>query len=157
MSRATTMINHPIMEELGLRWKRGGYQHRILYVLATSETGLVVATIRSRTGLIASNHASTRDGINQLREAGLVTVPPNSDLYRITKKGLDLSMEIGAPPTGTVTKVRSAKQKRAELYERPTYDGAELGKTCMRPGAYDAYTLPSLMGGKKVMPTWRNL
>lgn len=31
-----------------------------------------------------------------------------------------------------------------------TYDGKELGRTCVRPGAYDAYELPSLIGGKRI-------
>lgn len=31
-----------------------------------------------------------------------------------------------------------------------TYEGKELGRNCVRPGAYDAYELPSLMGGKRV-------
>jgi hypothetical protein len=29
-----------------------------------------------------------------------------------------------------------------------TYDGKELRRTCLRPGAYDAFELPSLFGGK---------
>lgn len=33
-----------------------------------------------------------------------------------------------------------------------SYDGAELGKTCQRPGAYDAYALPSLYGTRRVLP-----
>lgn len=33
---------------------------------------------------------------------------------------------------------------------RGTYDGRELGRTCVRPGAYDAYELPSLIGSKRV-------
>lgn len=28
-----------------------------------------------------------------------------------------------------------------------TYNGAELGRTCMRDGAYDAFDLPSLRNG----------
>ncbi len=31
---------------------------------------------------------------------------------------------------------------------RETYGGAELGKTCLRPGAYDAYSLPSVFGNQ---------
>lgn len=31
-----------------------------------------------------------------------------------------------------------------------TYDGRELGRTCVRPGAYDAYQLPSMFAGKRV-------
>lgn len=32
------------------------------------------------------------------------------------------------------------------------YQGKELGKTCTRAGAYDAYAIPSLIGNKRVMP-----
>ena len=32
------------------------------------------------------------------------------------------------------------------------YQGKELGKTCNRAGAYDAYAIPSLIGNKRVMP-----
>lgn len=30
-----------------------------------------------------------------------------------------------------------------------TYDGKELTRTCLRPGAYDAYDKPSLLGNKR--------
>lgn len=30
-----------------------------------------------------------------------------------------------------------------------TYDGKELTRTCLRPGAYDAYDKPSLLGTKR--------
>jgi hypothetical protein len=32
------------------------------------------------------------------------------------------------------------------------YSAKELGRTSLRPGAYDAYELPSLMAGKRVAP-----
>jgi hypothetical protein len=32
-----------------------------------------------------------------------------------------------------------------------TYDGRELGRTCHRSGAYDAFELPSLIGGQRIM------
>jgi hypothetical protein len=31
-----------------------------------------------------------------------------------------------------------------------TYDGRELTRTCLRPGAYDAYNKPSLIGDKRL-------
>lgn len=43
-------------------------------------------------------------------------------------------------------------ERLAQLRERGFYDCPELGKTCNRPGAYDAFSLPSLMGGKLVQP-----
>ena len=33
-----------------------------------------------------------------------------------------------------------------EIFKRPTYSCPELGRTSQRPGAYDAFDLPSLMG-----------
>jgi hypothetical protein len=30
-----------------------------------------------------------------------------------------------------------------------TYDGKELTRTCLRPGAYDAYDKPSLLGNQR--------
>lgn len=35
---------------------------------------------------------------------------------------------------------------------RGTYQGAEMGRTCHRPGAYDAYDLPSVFGTQRVLP-----
>jgi hypothetical protein len=32
------------------------------------------------------------------------------------------------------------------------YDGHDLGRTCLRPGAYDAYEKPSLIGSRRVQP-----
>ena len=32
------------------------------------------------------------------------------------------------------------------------YQGKELGKTCTRPGAYDAYAIPSLILNKRMAP-----
>ena len=34
-----------------------------------------------------------------------------------------------------------------DLFLRPIYKCPELGRTCLRPGAYDAYDLPSLYNG----------
>ena len=33
-----------------------------------------------------------------------------------------------------------------------TYQGLELGRTCLRPGAYDAYEKPSLIGSHRIQP-----
>lgn len=35
------------------------------------------------------------------------------------------------------------------LWRRPTYSCPELGRTCYREGAYDAYELPSIYGGER--------
>lgn len=35
------------------------------------------------------------------------------------------------------------------LFERPAYTCPELGRTCTRPNAYDAYDLPSVYAGER--------
>ena len=37
-----------------------------------------------------------------------------------------------------------------------TYDGRELKNLCVRPGAYDAYKLPSMMAGQPVASKHRD-
>lgn len=44
----------------------------------------------------------------------------------------------------------------AGLWDRPTYLCPELGRTCRRPNAYDAFELPSLMGKECVPYRGRN-
>lgn len=35
---------------------------------------------------------------------------------------------------------------------KEAYQGLELGRTCLRPGAYDAYEKPSLIGSQRIQP-----
>lgn len=158
MTNATHVyLSHQILEDMGARWKRGGRQHKVLHVLVNSQMGETAPTIRQRAGLAAGSSSNARHTLNELRLLGLVIATPGSDLWKASKKGLDVAMEIGAPPDVSVAKPKTSKQKMAELYQRPTYDGAELGQTCLRPGAYDAYSLPSIINGREVAPTWRNV
>lgn len=43
----------------------------------------------------------------------------------------------------------TAKPADLAKMKRPTYACPELGKTCNRPGAYDAFELPSLIGSER--------
>lgn len=45
-------------------------------------------------------------------------------------------------------RVRSGPPMPTEVSKRPVYLCPELGRTCNRPGAYDAYDLPSMYAGK---------
>lgn len=47
----------------------------------------------------------------------------------------------------STTRIPYARALGAPPVMRGTYDGAELGRTCLRPGAYDAFALPS--GGQQ--------
>jgi hypothetical protein len=48
----------------------------------------------------------------------------------------------------TSARTPSARALGAPTFMEGEYTGAELGRTCLRPGAYDAYDLPSLATGK---------
>ena len=61
---------------------------------------------------------------------------------RLPRRDTDLDdVLIGDPATGRNYQPRSG-----------SYDGAEMGQTCHRPGAYDAFALPSLYGTRRVLP-----
>lgn len=48
---------------------------------------------------------------------------------------------------------RSARETVPEgLFKRETYKCPELGRTCHRPGAYDAFDLPSIIGQERRLP-----
>jgi hypothetical protein len=49
-------------------------------------------------------------------------------------------------------KVRNAATSANVDWKYSTYTCPELGQTCLRPGAYDAFKLPSLMQGVLVYP-----
>lgn len=63
----------------------------------------------------------------------------------ITLRGRALLKEVteAARPHGEIAGART--HQGAGIY-----DGRELGRTCVRPGAYDAYKLPSLIGSQRV-------
>ena len=72
----------------------------------------------------------------------------NTDLFG---GGADGSYSRPQPKTTVIRKTRAvpAITPKAEndLFKRPIYTCPELGRICMRPGAYDAYDLPSLYNG----------
>lgn len=51
------------------------------------------------------------------------------------------------------TRMPYARATGAPPVMEGTYQCPELGRTCMRPGAYDAMALPSLFNGQKKHPT----
>lgn len=52
----------------------------------------------------------------------------------------------------TTTRVPYARATGAPPVMEGTYTGAELGRTCLRPGAYDAMAFPSLFNGRPRLP-----
>jgi len=44
-------------------------------------------------------------------------------------------------------RLRKTPPPQLDVFRRPAYSCPELGRTSNRPGAYDAYDLPSIYGG----------
>jgi hypothetical protein len=127
--------------------RRNSATHRILAALAAND-GLTAHQIKDVA--VLSIRILDLKGVKMLdliRKGWVISI--GMDIYRISTAGLDVKMQLGeAQLKAGVT--RTAAVKRAEVFERPNYEGPELGKTCNRPGAYDAFELPSLMYGRPV-------
>ena len=128
--------------------------HKILGHLNESDGYVSCAVIRAK--IAPSKRVSDiREQSVGLQKIGLVLCD-TQDRVALTKAGIEAYSELGllAVPS---TKKRTVVQKKNELMSRPVYDPVELGRTCMRPGAYDAYALPSIINGRPVAPTWRSV
>lgn len=126
---------------------RNSATHRILAALAAND-GLTAHQIKDIAAL--SMRILDLKGTKMLdliRKGWVLSV--GMDIYRLTTSGLDVKIQLGEAKLKAGA-TRTAAVKRAEVFERPDYEGPELGKTCNRPGAYDAFELPSLMHGQPV-------
>lgn len=84
-----------------------------------------------RRGLVKSLPGTRRDG-------------STSTLFVVTSKGVTALGRHDARPAP----VPAFEPK----WNGQAYGCPELGRTCHRPGAYDAFTLPSLIGSERRMP-----
>ena len=125
-------------------FQRNDIQHRILAALCQenlSTAQLVKAIGQKR------NAAAMRLLVSELQKKNFVR-SVGFDQWSITHVGMDVYLTLGGKP---IDKVRlSTASKTADLFKRPNYDGAELGDTCCRPGAYDYRQHPSLFAGEQV-------
>lgn len=131
---------------IGFDPKKGSVHHRILFSL--SKNGQLsseeIRTIASVPGTVDKLHSGT---LSFMRNEGLIE-PTVIGTWSITSKGLSLRMSLGDAEIQPFR--RTALLRRAEVMSRPNYDGADLRPMCARPGAYDAFKLPSLMGSRRV-------
>lgn len=125
--------------------KRGSLSHRILMTLSTY--GALVPTAIRRAGDLSIADSDLKfaklpglAGIGLVREC---TEDHQRGAWEITEAGVGIRIKLG--DIASLVKSRHSKAKKAEIYTRPLYVPHELGRTCMRPGAYDAFKLPSRM------------
>jgi hypothetical protein len=91
--------------------------------------------------------------LEQLVTRGFVKTQPSrkidgkaTTLYVATLKGMDALDEHAPIPRG------QASAPAAPMRTSIGYTCPELGRTCQRPGAYDAFALPSLIGNERRVP-----
>lgn len=138
------------LDDIRINFRIGGVQHKMLALIAKRD--YEATELRKDAGAtIRINRV--REILQELRGMKLIT-STDKDQWAITTEGLHVSVLLGSVPVTSVVR-RSTKEKRAEMYERPTYVPTELGFNCMRPGAYDAHLLPSRIGNKLHYPNGR--
>ena len=143
------MLNSATLEEMKANnYRENSFEHRVLYLLANSDEPLMPKSIRDRINLVALSQTKVHNLLLDMKRLGLLIHNSDSDQWAISNKGLTVLIEVGHPSVEVATPKRTPKEKRAEVYERPPYDGAELGPTVTRAGAYDAFALPSRMNNK---------
>lgn len=143
-------IHSETLQEMGVNELRENcYEQRILFLLANSDESFMPRSIKDRIGGTGSrSDTKIRDILLNMKRWGLVLNDTSTDHWSITHKGIKVLTELGHPTRSVALPVRTPKEKRSELYDRPIYDGKELGPTVVRAGAYDAFNLPSRMSDR---------
>jgi hypothetical protein len=139
------------IEEVRAKYKQGGVHHKI--ISAVSKHDLDTFEIRRDCG---SNMNATdfRKELNRLaREKVLLSV--GNDTWSITTLGLHLSVMLGAPSDYATRRRKANADRISNGNSTEVYVPVELGFTCLRPGAYDAFLLPSVRGGRRYYPNGR--
>ena len=77
-------MTYQCLLDMGVNWKRGGNQHRILYLLANSPEGEMVTAMRTKAGMGSGGdgYKNVRSTLAQLRALGLVLEVPSTDRYK---------------------------------------------------------------------------
>lgn len=132
------------MNTYDIPFERNSMQHKVLHTLRFENlsTQQVVKTM----GRTAKGVMNLRIILGDLNRKNYVT-SVGFDQWQLTDLGRDVCLTLGGEPT---PKQRNSRAKTAGIWSRPTYDGTELGNTCMRPGAYDYMAHPSLVSGRRV-------
>lgn len=84
--------------------------------------------------------------IRRLSDAGFIRLDSEA-CYFITTSGRKRLFQVN---TENAPRDEIAGKRDRSWVEDDTYKGLELRRTCMRPGAYDAFEKPSLMGSRRV-------
>jgi len=89
------------------------------------------------------------NAIKRMLEAGYIRLVgnPGEKQYDLTLSG---SRRLRAINESNSDAQVAGPREVGRWHHDQSYQGHELRRTCMRPGAYDAFEMPSLMGSKRV-------
>lgn len=130
-----------MIQQYDIPFTRNSEQHKVLHMLRTES--LTTAQILKKMGRSKSKSANLRVLIGELARKKFVT-SYGHDHWQLTDIGVDACLVLGGEPVPNKRLV-----KRTPSVVGVPYDGAELGRTCLRPGAYDYLECPSVSGGMR--------
>lgn len=137
-------------DDLKTKFRPNSFQHKVIAILS-KEDG-TSASLRRDTGT-GCNKQRAEEILESMKYDGLIRSVGNGT-WSITNGGLHISVTLGPVSKNSITK-RSTEEKASELFKREEYVPTELGFTCLRQGAYDAYILPSRIADTLYYPSGR--
>lgn len=127
------------LDDIQIDFRIGSFQHKVIALLSKEDSE--AAHLRRDTGATIRMDR-VREILDDMKRAKLIT-STGTDKWAITNQGLHVSVILGAVPTTSVVRKVSKDRRVSEMFERGDYVPVELGFTCLRQGAYDAFILPS--------------
>jgi len=139
------------LDDIQVSFRSGSFQHKAIALLSKKDSD--TATIRKDTGATIRPER-VREILTEMKQAKLIT-STGKDQWAITNQGLHVSVLMGHVPETSMVKRRSNTEKMSEVFQRADYVPLELGMTCLRQGAYDAFLLPSRISNRLHYPGGR--
>jgi hypothetical protein len=139
------------IDEVRGKYKLGGLHHRIIAALSKHDMGAM--EIKAVIKATLPSH-DFRAELKRLSREKLV-LDTGNDTWSITPAGLNASVLLGAVPVIAKRSRKAMSERVCNANSAEDYVPTELGFTCPRQGAYDAFLLPSRMGNTLHYPNGR--
>ena len=139
------------LDDIQIDFRIGSFQHKVIALLSKEDSD--TAYLRKDSGATIKMDR-VREILNDMKRAKLIE-STGTDKWAITNQGLHVSVILGTVPDTATVKRRSTHEKMSEMFKREDYVPTELGFTCFRQGAYDAFILPSRIANKLHYPGGR--
>lgn len=139
------------LDDIQIDFRIGSFQHKVIALLSKEDSDTTY--LRKDSGATIRMDR-VREILNDMKRAKLIE-STGTDKWAITNQGLHVSVILGTVPDTATVKRRSTHEKMSEMFKREDYVPTELGFTCFRQGAYDAFILPSRIANRLHYPGGR--